>query len=57
MSANFYKSFISFGSLSRIRFFSTFSKLTGAAVKLAAVEAADYDAAVTSLVATPVAGR
>jgi hypothetical protein len=47
MSANFYKSFISFGSLSRIRFFSTFSKLTGALG--AAVEAADCDVAVMSL--------
>ena len=57
MSANFYKSFMSFGSLSRIRFFRTFSKLTGAVFKLVAVEAADYDVAVTSLVAEPVAGR
>ena len=57
MSANFYKSFMSFGSLSRIRFFRTFSKLTGAVFKLVAVEAADYDVAVMSLVAEPVAGR
>lgn len=32
MSANFYKGFISLGSLSRIRFFNTFSKFGGAEV-------------------------
>jgi len=57
MSANFYKSFISFGSLSRIRFFSTFSKLTGAAYKLVAVEADDYDVDGISLAAEPAVGR
>ena len=55
MSANFCKSFISFGSLSRIRFFRTFSKFTGAAYKLVAVEAADY--AVDVISAAPEVGR
>ena len=59
MSANFYKGFISLGSLSRIRFFKTFSKLGGVDFYWLGPlwEAAELISAEKFTAPVPVAGR